>query len=172
MTPQLDLSNWLNSADVQAALGISESTLDREVKAGRWQPRKRFRDGKKPERVFSPDEVYSRVQKPPTELVRQEPIPSIPSPVTELTEMPPVSWPAIIHLVESLIGTAVPESPKLWVKLKEASEITGLSVTGMRKLIDAGKMLAIKDRSIKVRREGLELLDVSALQMKPKRRKR
>jgi helix-turn-helix protein len=53
---------------------------------------------------------------------------------------------------------AMPPAPQ-WLTLPEASQHCGLSVGYLRRLITTGKLKAIKDRSLKVRRSDLDNLD-------------
>lgn len=168
MTPRLDLSKWLTDEQVSARLGISQRTLFREVAAGKWQPQMRQRDGKRPERVFSPEEVEARMPSPPTVLVRRDPdqMPPMSPEVAEMAELPPVTWPAIVDLVQGVIASASPAPQTVWVKLKEASAITGISVKALIRLVRAGEVPGIFDNAFKLRRDGLENLNVSSLAVK------
>lgn len=175
MTPQLDLSNWLNDAEVCARLGVSPRWIDREADAGRLHPLKRPVKGRRPERVFSTEEVEARIQRPPAEVARREAVAPNAPPAAELAGLPEITWPAIFQFMERAIDSlgaklTHPEPPALWVHLKQAAAITGLSVTALRKLIDRGDLVALRDRAIKVRREGLAGIDVAALAMRPKKR--
>ena len=46
-----------------------------------------------------------------------------------------------------------------WITLPEAAEHTGLSVGFLRRLITAGKLRAVRDRAIKVKRSDLDNLE-------------
>ena len=151
------LEAWLTTAEVAARLGVSESTLDREVRAGRWQTRYRPREGRKPERVFAPHEVEAREPKPVTEVVRHEPVNASNS--VSLTKSPestpslafPDPTPAILRFA-ALVAPAKPR----WLTLDQASEYTGLSRPFLVRLIRAGQLPAIRDRAIKVREADLD----------------
>jgi hypothetical protein len=159
------LEAWLTTAEVCARLGISESTLDRQVRGDRWQVRLRPRPGKKPERVFAPHEVEARTPKPVTEVVND---PSNSVSLTGLQSRPQIpqipqldAWSAIgARLLEAMAArpaAPAPEpAPTLFCTLPEASAISGLSVPCLKRLIASGDLRAIRDRAFKVRREDLK----------------
>jgi len=156
----MDLSHWLNDDQVMAQIGISARTLHRQVQAGQWHPQHRPRPGNRPERVFDPEELRDKLPQQPARVVPQsKAVQPISPPVAALAE-PPISWPAIISLVEHFVELHQTKPQALWVKLQEASQITGLSVTFLRRLTKRGKLESVKDRSIKVPRAALDQLDL------------
>jgi hypothetical protein len=56
------------------------------------------------------------------------------------------------------LSCPVPREHQLFLTLKEASQHSGLSVAYLRREIDAGKLQAIRDVSVKVRRKDLDAL--------------
>lgn len=179
MTPKLDLTNCLNDTEVCSRLGIAPRTLHREVTEGRLHPQYRQREGKRPERVFFPDEIEARMPKAPAVLTHREPnsamppespaMQPMPQSVAGMAGLPVETWAAIVNLVEGVIASAQPETPAMWIKLEEAARITGLSQRKLRQLIDIGKLGAIDDKWIKIERAALDTLDVRALLIQPKK---
>lgn len=160
----------MNDAQVCEALKISPRELYRRVDAGKLHPHKRPRPGTKPERVFDPEEVDSLKPAPVAIALRpQEPIPPIPPDSAELAGLPPLTWPAVLDLVQNVVAdlgvAAAPET--VYMRLKEASEVTGLSYKFLRRLVASGDLEAVKDVAIKVRRDALVDLNVQSALMKP-----
>jgi hypothetical protein len=165
-----DLSSWLNDEQTRAALGVSPRTLDRMAKDLR--PQRRPVPGRKPERVFDPEVIYQKAPAPPVSVAMQTVAPMSPPthPLAELAGLPDITWPAIIDMIDHVLQMKTPPSPAMWIRLNEASQLTGLSRTMLRRLIASGDLKAVKDQAIKVRREGLDSIDVSGVLMggKPK----
>ena len=166
---QPDLSTWLSEDQVSNQLGISSRQLRRERSENRWNTRERTRPGRKPEVVYNPAEVEARMPPPVQTLMKAAPAPTHldnPAPTSglsaELAGLPPITWPAIIDLVESLAQRNKPADPTLYVRLDEASRITGLTVAYLKRLIKAGSLRSIKDIAIKVRRTDLAEMDPTA----------
>lgn len=137
----IDLSGWLTTAEVCARLGIGERTLEREGRAGKWQSRMRNRPGKRPERVYDPQQVADREQKPPTELVRNGPIapalPTIPPLATPLTLSSEwQAWHVLgPRLLDALVAQKPPATPTLFCSIDEAVQVTGLTRAYLKRLI-------------------------------------
>lgn len=171
-----DLSGWLTDTEACARLGISSRTLDREMDAERLHPMKRPVAGRKPERVWDPEEIRARMPTPPMHVMRQS-NPSI-SPALAESSIPPElglmpadqMMPMIARLVEMVAEAR--QTPKPWITLKEAAEATGLSRKFLRRLIAHGSLEGVRDISIKVHRESLEELDISSELVKPAAKKK
>jgi excisionase family DNA binding protein len=164
VSPEIDLSGWMNADQVCTSLGIAPRTLDREVAANRWQTRLRQRPGKRPERVFDPEEVAGRLPSPPTQLVHVPPIPPMSPPVAQLAQSqePPISRMEIAAMMQAMLASLQPEEKPTHVRIKEASRITGFSVTFIRRAIRDGRLPSVKDGGFKMRRETLETFDPTA----------
>lgn len=165
----MDLSKWINDAEVCAWLGISDRTLYREVKSGALHPQFRPRPGIKPERVFDPEEVRGRLPAPPMRVM--PPVsPHAAGSATLPATIPPDAALADTDVIIARLLDMVAESqrpPKPWATLEEASAELGLSRAFLRRLVKSGALDAVRDRHVKVRREDLEDLDVSAELLKP-----
>lgn len=176
VTKSVDLSGWLSIDEVADKLGVSIRTIERQRDAGNWQTRLRPRPGAKPQEVFDPQQVEDRVPAPPTSLVRELPppasamgqsdVPTIPTAMAGLSES--VTWAALVAFLDVWIARQqppVPEPQVPWIRLQEASEITGLSKRCLRKIIRNGGLAAIDDMFIKVRRDQLESIDLTSALM-------
>lgn len=169
----LDLTTWLSDAETCARLGISPATLDREVKRGHLHPLHRPRPGNRPQRCFDPDEVQSRMAPPPVRaLTPVQPVSSVgpqemtlrePSRADETERM-------LARALDLLVEARKP--PKPWATLDEAAGELGLTRGFLYRLVRSGALDAVRDRRIKVRREDLEDLDVSAELVKPVKKRR
>ena len=69
--------------------------------------------------------------------------------------------PEALERMAELIRRAPRASPPLWMTLAEASEYSGLTQALLERLIEAGKLHAIRDRATKVKRAELDFLDPS-----------
>jgi hypothetical protein len=167
MSPQTDISAWLNFDQVAARTGIARRTLEREVAAGKWQTRKRPNPPKKAETVFNPEEVAARIPPPVQSVVRHSAMESDNTAALAEMDQAPVTLAGIAEVVamvcERIIGAPqpVPEPKPLFVDLDEAKTITGLSEGCLWKLIADEKISCIRYREdnrrvTKVRRAELE----------------
>jgi hypothetical protein len=152
MTAQPELLNWPNIDQVAAATGLSRRTLERQLAAGEWNTRKRPRSGMKPETVFDPDQVAARAPAPLSSVVRANPA-TDPAKLAESKE----DWGMIAEIaamvcqqvLSAIAPPPEPEAKPLFVDLREASEITGLSTTCLRGLIKDGNLPHVLDRDPK-----------------------
>jgi hypothetical protein len=160
----IDLSTWLTTSEVCARLGISERTLEREVYKGKWQSQRRPREGKKPERVFSPHEVAMREPPPVREVTpanRQPNTDSVAKLPESLTSSPEwQAWHVLgPRLLDALVAQKPPATPALFCSLEEASEITGFTVWFLKRMVRAGKLRSNRGGprgALRVRREDLK----------------
>jgi hypothetical protein len=151
MSPEVDISGWPSEAQVAAMLGVSERTLRREAAKGQWQTRARQRPGKKSETVYNPDQVAARMPPPPSSIVRSKPddLDNQDS-LSELAEFTPVTWPAVVDLVRTLLAELQPVEPqpqKRFVTAKQAAEIAGLSEGCIRRMMREGKLPYLTDHN-------------------------
>jgi len=181
MSPQPDLSKWLPNAQVCAQLGISPRTLDTWVTADRLHPQYRKRTGLRSERVFDPEEIAAQLPPPRTSVVRSpESIPQLAQPSAQISQsvaesaqtglealVAQVAGQLMQQLLPALLPAPEPPPDPMYIHLKRAAEITGISEGGLRRLIKAKNLSAIQDVFTKVRGESLLDMDVSALEVKP-----
>lgn len=147
----MDLSNWLTTAQTCAALQISPRTLDNRCKAGTGPERQnRPRVGLKPEAVYRPEDVERLSSSKPHVMAESSAL--VPRagvvPVSEIL--------AMIKAADQRPSEQSPRPPALYLTLPEASAYTGLTMGFLRRLIAAGKLQAIQDVFLKVRRSELD----------------
>jgi excisionase family DNA binding protein len=157
----VDLSTWIPKAEAAGRLGISERTLDRRCDAGTGpERRERPRPGLKPEPVYNPDDV-ERLAVPKTHVMPN----GLPVASGEAIQLASYAAEQIclrqladVWLMEAKSVPPVPPllPPALYLTLPQASAYTGLTVTLLRRLIQAGKLTAIRDRTMKVKRTDLD----------------
>lgn len=66
---------------------------------------------------------------------------------------------AAIRLRQGFFGPALPPPRPQWMALPEAASYTGLSEMFLRRLIAGGKLTAVSDEGLKVRRVDLDKLE-------------
>jgi hypothetical protein len=162
-----DLSTWLSKPEAAARLGISERTLERMVLAGTGpEQRNRPRPGKRPEAVFNPEDVQTFAQAPAVIAAASPLMPKgVPPSAGHGQEIPP-ALAALMSVFERMLEMAQrprldapQETSALWLNLAQARAYSGLSIALLRRLIDSGRLPAIQDGAIKVRRNDLDNID-------------
>lgn len=163
-----DLSNWLTKAEAADRLGISERTLDRLCAGANGPERQtRRRPGKRPEVVFNPDDVAARQPKQPLHVV-----PSGSNVVARVpggagaalpTGLPPEFSLLALAAYERAVASAPELQPRPFLTLAEAADYSGLTETFLRKLVSEGKLSAVRDRSLKIRKASLDEFAGAAL---------
>jgi excisionase family DNA binding protein len=148
-------ADWLTKQEAARIIGISERSVERLVQSGKIRQRYLRVAQRRPIAILSPDDV---------ETIRQETIAKIPPPLVE-TEgdskalaTRPTKGTDINALMAALTATQARQEPKLFLTLREAATYSGLTVAYLRRLVDNGKLDAIKDRGTKVRRTDLQKL--------------
>lgn len=183
MSPKEDLSNWLTIDQAAARLGVSRRTVERRLKS--WDTRKRSRPDGPAEVVISPasfDQAAPEIQYSATVSAKPAKVPAnvakVAESVGELTEsgadqsmMVGAIAEAVSALLERILPTIPAPAPPdpLFVDLHRASQITGLSVQCLRRLVEAKKFGHMIDghhkdgiyKITKVRRADLENFDPS-----------
>lgn len=157
------MSNWPTREAAAELLGVSLATLDRWVAAGKLASARRPRRGKRPAIVVDPSDV-ERLRAPPpahpgyvtaaatpaatgVELAVREPGAAV--------GLPGVG-PEMLTLVAAIArAVARPSEPEKFLTLEQAAELTGLSVTFLRKRIREGMLRAVRDGAVKVRKSDL-----------------
>lgn len=148
---------WVPLEQATAKIGKSARTIERLMHAGHLRSRLEPRPRSKPQRMYHAGDL-DRIQKesipaPATEpqraLVRQAPVPR------QLA----ISSDAVTAMRDVLAGwrNQVSAREKLWLSLREAPSLSGLSRKYLRDACDSERLEHIKDgRSIRVRRASLE----------------
>ena len=175
----INLNTWLTDKEAAARLGVAPRTLDREIERGHLHPQRRPVPGRKPERVWDPEEIQSKMPAPParvippssTALAELSGPSNLPASLNGNGLIPPEAQMAIIARLVEMVADAR-QTPKPWITLTEASETTGLTRKLLRRLIANGSLEGIRDVAIKVHRESLETLDVSSEMVKPEKKSR
>lgn len=172
MSPEIDLTEWLTLPVVANRFGVSVRTLEREVGKGIWEPRMRRRPGKKAEAVLDPAQVEAdpRNPKPHASLVRAEQTPAqnydAPAADADFDNTDMVSGlvailPALMDLIDERAASMQAKPEPAFVSIERASEVTGLTVGYLRRLMKAEKLEGVQDVTTKIRRAGLESIDPS-----------
>lgn len=148
MSPQVNIATWPNIEQVAAQTGISRRTIERELSAGKWRTQKRRRTNARPEVVFDPEQVASRMPVGHASVVKAVPATMAETAGTE----EPITWNGVAELAgaicQQILGALMPaaeEEKTLYVGLDEASKITGLSVGCLRKRVKEGELTAMYD---------------------------
>jgi excisionase family DNA binding protein len=176
----IDLSTWYPKSEAAAVLRISERTLERMTTAGKGPECKlRQRAGRKPEPVYNPADVDAlrAAAERPHVMSALSPIGPRQPAVQEAGHQDgdiPQGLAIALGLMEGLLRMAqrplleagrAPETAarahdKLWLTIDEAAKYSGLSGAFLRRCVQQGKLPAVRDRAVKVRRVDLDNLDL------------
>lgn len=173
MTP--DYSTWLTKQQAAEAIGVTTKSVERFVQAGQIQQARWQREGRGPLlAVYHPDDVARIAQ-----ARRGGPLPPFVVPGTNgnghsqaLAQVESKLDPSgmqltvppgddVLRLLFAAALRAVSETSQtvtVFVTIPEASALSGLSQTYLRRKIAAGELKAEKDRGWKIRRKDLESL--------------
>jgi hypothetical protein len=134
-------ADWLTKQEAAKLVGTSE-IAQRYLRV----------TGRRPIAILDPGDV---------ETIRQETIAQIPPPAVEMGSTALTTLPGRGALSLTTLMTAVNAaqvSPALFLTLREASAVSGLTVAYLGRLVKKGELPALKDRGWKVRRADLEKL--------------
>lgn len=166
--------SWLTKQQAADAIGVTTKTIERLAAEGKVQQARWRRDGRGPElAVYQPDDVAriaAERRTAPSAFVLPVGVPP-PSnghgPASAvglaLSAQPPVPGDDILRRVFAAAIKAVSETSEtpvaLFVSIAEAAQVSGLSRTYLRRLIDEAKLPAVRDgRRWRIRRRDLEAL--------------
>lgn len=164
MDPDTIPANYLDRRTALETLGVSEATLDRMASDGRVASKTEPRPGRKPERVYSAQDVERL--KAEKEKRREARPPSALAPKTQLM-LPAFDGvaEAMRELASSLAYRVDDERErsenftlreKLWLTLEEAAAYSGLARRDLVRLRREGKLVARKSGGWKYLRRSLE----------------
>jgi excisionase family DNA binding protein len=153
-----DLADWPERTEAAAALQIHPATLDRWVTSGKIRTAKRQRPGRKPAVVYNPADIAANTPDVPA-----YPSYVLPPEQQQLALTQPQQQGAGTNSTElvaiaAAIASAVsrPAEPQRFLTIEEASELTGLTVTYIRRAIRDGMLRAVRDgKAMKVRKTDL-----------------
>lgn len=177
--PLMDYADWLTTAHAAEALGCSIRTVQLLAKEGKLQRAQRRAASGQTVAVFHPDDVArlasARQPGPPgaflvpdgparrnghgSALTVKRPQPADHDPLRTLA----AALDALRAWSEGR-GPQAPQGPQtpapetVYVTLKEASAIAGLTQAYLRRLIEAKQLPAVRDPGIRVRRKDVEAL--------------
>jgi excisionase family DNA binding protein len=152
-------SDWPTRDEAAARIGVSTKTITKLEKDRRLQRRNRRRPGQPPVAIYHPKDVeraaeyYSRMFQPG--IIPFTGHHSNGAPKTAVPQRNPA---AILEaLLSGSSSSRVPIAQRVYLKLPEASEFSGLPENYLRQLIRAGKLSAITEgvRGWRIRREDL-----------------
>lgn len=152
-----DLSDWPERTEAAATLQIHPATLDRWVTSGKIRTAKRQRPGRKPAVVYNPADIAANtpaVPEYPAYILPPEQSVALAAqqhqqPTTNSTELV-----AIAAAIASAVSR--PAEPQRFLTIEEASQLTGLSVTYIRRAVRDGMLRAVRDgKTAKVRKSDL-----------------
>jgi hypothetical protein len=154
----MNLVEWYNEQRAAEALGVSRRTIQRLAKDGAIRRAYRNVPGRKQEPVYHPEDVEREKER----ILRPTPVEDTrPGPEPQSLVIRP-SVPEMIDRFAEVMNRGR-QAPPLWLPIEAASEYSGLSQALIHRLIAAGKLAAIGDAAIKVRRTDLETLDTATL---------
>lgn len=160
----MNLSRWIPGPEGAERLGVSIRTLERYAEDGRCESKLRPRDGRKPERVYNPQDI---------EKLEAELNPPFVASRSELTHSPAVIDSAIAPIFvgvldrlaaafERVMPATLPPAPPApaWMTPAEGAKYLGLSEGLIRRLIRSGKLPRLREaRGFVVAKVHLDNLD-------------
>jgi len=175
-----DLTDWLTKQQAADAIGVSTKAIERFARAKKLEQRFRPQARGPQVAVYHPDDVArlaSERQPAPSAFVLPADPMHLPDPAptngngrgaSQLARAiaPAVAAPAddplralaaaICAFMSQTSETSVSET--LFLTIREAAGVTGLSQAYLRRLIAAGTLKAVRDRGWRIRRRDLDLL--------------
>ena len=178
----IDLSTWLTKPQAAEAIGVSTKQVERLQQAGKLEQRSRPQERGPHVAVYNPDDVARIAQeRSPTpapfvlpagtaEAVphgngTRRPGPAVESTALTIGESSIVGIDELRALVALALRTVLSQtsetsavSPTVYVTLREAAAISGLSQAYLHRRIEEKTLPAIRDRGWRIRRKDLEAL--------------
>ena len=162
--PKPDHSDWLTREEAAQVIGVSTKTVSKLERDRKLQRRNRSRPGQPPVSIYHPDDVRRAA-----EHYRRTLEVGILSPVdghnghngTARALMPARNPGAILEaLLHASSLSRVPITERVYLKLAEASEYSGLPQGYLRELVRSSKLNAITEgiRGWRIKRSDLEKL--------------
>ena len=148
------LHNWLTKTQAAGFLQVSEKTIERLATKGDVRRSTRKRPGVRPLPVYAPDDLQK---------VKDSQIPKVEIlPAQEKAALVPALDPRrdLPSFLQTLFPSDLPLRDKLFLTIKEAARFAGLPQATIRRLIHAGKIPAVKAGGWRIKRSGLEQLDL------------
>lgn len=151
-------ADWLTKQEAAKLVGVSERSIERLVADGKIHQRYLRVANRRPIAVLNPADI---------EKVKEETLAKIPPPVVEqngnghshaLVPRAKGSGDLAAMLLSTLQGKTDEKPARRFITLAEASQYVGLTQAYLRRLIDEGKLEAVRDVHIKVRRGDLDKL--------------
>jgi excisionase family DNA binding protein len=140
--------DWLTKQEAANLIGVSIRSVERLVEHGDIKQKFMKVVGRRPIAVLDP----AGVEKAKQETLEKMP-PAFTEEVTAL--LPRAVQPDLLTTLSHSLATIQGKDMKMFLTLDEASALTGLTRTFLERLIAEGKLPAIRDRFVKVRRTDL-----------------
>jgi hypothetical protein len=140
--------DWLTKQEAANIIGVSIRSVERLVEHGDIKQKFMKVVGRRPIAVLDP----AGVEKAKQETLERMP-PAITEEVTAL--LPRVVQPDMLTTLSHFLAAIQGKELKMFLTLDEASALTGLTVGRLKRLRKEGKLPAIVDGEIKVRRTDL-----------------
>lgn len=154
----MNYPDWLTKQQAATALSVSFRTLDKLVSDGKLQSAKRQQPGKPPATVYHPGDVETirKERQPPAHAlpaVRAETSRSVAQ-----TAQRPLELEALTAAFLTIVREDFPPpAPKLFLTIKEASHLSGLSQAYIKRAIACEMLPVVEDgRRIRIRRKDVE----------------
>jgi excisionase family DNA binding protein len=172
---KIDLSDWMTKQEAAAAIGVSTKAIERFAKAGKLEQRSRPQPHGPNVAVYFPDDVATLAQErqPAATPFVLPAVPDAPrsngrtpgsaaltvsAPSTAGDDPVRALFAAAMRAVLSQTSETSAMSATLFLTLREAAALSGLTQAYLRRLIDEQKLPAIRDRGWRIRRRDLEQL--------------
>ena len=153
-----DYSDWITREDAARIIGVSTKTIEKLERDKKLHRKDRSRPGRPPLAVYNPDDVKRNAE----ERSRSAEPGILPPETRALAPAPRASLPAgfLEALSNASNSSKVRTAERVFLKVYEASEYSGLPQEYLRQLVREGKLKAITEgvRGWRIRRSDLEKL--------------
>ncbi len=156
------LADWPTIEEAAAQLNTSVRTMWRHAEARRVEMRKRPRPGKKPENVCNPRDVEKLM--PAAHVMPPEKAGAETGLARRVQNGAPHPWQGALERIATILSAqqdgridTIGPTQQLWLSLKEASTLAGLSRKYLLRACEEGRLESVRDgRRRRIRRASLE----------------
>jgi excisionase family DNA binding protein len=159
MNPTPDLTHWRTKTAAAIAIGVSSKTVEKLAAEGKLQTARRPLAGSPPQIVYHPDDVQREAEAQRAKMqpgaFKMPQLSELPEALPEVASKP---LGQLSHLLAEALREAFQKPPeRLFLTVREASHLTGLTQRYLREQIAAGSLEGIRDgRRLRIRRKDLE----------------
>jgi len=154
-----NLDTWFTKEEVTERTGISERTLERKIQSNEIRRQYRNVPGRKPLAIIHPDDVTK------LETKTLKPVPAPRGNGANRAVIPTSRQNDMATMAAAFMAASFSPDKKFYLSLKEASGLSGLPQTYLRRKIAEGAIPAVKVPGWRIRRVDLERYNAASGEM-------